>query len=422
LGHTIHILKASDNFKEYNLLQDSFSWGRVKMSSSAEHLVIDLCNAVCAAKKDEVRTLIKAGADPSFCRSTDGRAAYHLAACDDQGDILKIIIKLEKSKRRKKSLEARVASGHRDAGKTSLRIAAENRNASAVRILVKNGANVDDRLAGRSPTALWEVIADNIKQGQVASEEVALVLLQAHAKISIRNGDNETILHLLAGLRRSAAVAWITKLYSHGRKAVTAMLEAKDARGCRPLYVAIYNQNADVAQELLKINANPNATGPNGETPIIRSIEMRNMRLLLMLLKKVNHPQELGSAFKVALTKEHFSAAWALLGKGVNIDGNTGDHETPLHEAINRNADGVVTWLISNGANVDPSTAGQNGRTPLKLAQDTNRRIYNIMQSALKAETEGRHCEYHVGLVCKCGKLACLHSECTIAARTHTCK
>ncbi|KAJ3052559.1 hypothetical protein HK097_006057 [Rhizophlyctis rosea] len=252
----------------------------------------------------------------------------------------------------------------------SLHSAVENGHVEAVKMLLKEGADVDAVIEGC--TALHRAA----NEGHV---EIAKVLLESGAKVDAKSSERAPS----AGFRRHRQggakmgpmkfdeatplhlAAWRGHL-----ELVRVLLAFKPLLNERtssnqwgtPLYLAVANAHLDVTKLLLENGANVNVGNVDHETPFYRAAND-------------------GRADVTAL----------LLSYGANVNGHPEAYETPLHAAVRGGHVEVIKILLEKGAKVNRlgtyRTSGppsiftdhhfQNGNTftPLHLAAYHNRHI-----------------------------------------------
>lgn len=122
------------------------------------------------------------------------------------------------------------------------------------------------------------------------------------------------------------------------------LVKAKDDRlGCTPLHWAVISDQADIAAFLLDKGADVNAIDQLGMTPLHKAAAFDRKDLADLLLSRDADPGIMGVKYRVIRV-------------------------TPLHIAAEAGSHGVVSALISNGADVNIRTSGTNSVTSLHMA------------------------------------------------------
>ncbi len=198
---------------------------------------------------------------------------------------------------------------------TALSAAAMEGHLSTMRILLAQKASVNKQSDPGETTALMYAAI----YGQVKAMRL---LLKHKAKVNIYEDNGRTALMYAAGKGSLPAVQLLLKY-----KADVNMHPSKEKSGdfidttaWPPLIFAAYEGHLPVVQLLLKHGAKVDAHG-HGQT-----------------------------AFMMACKKNHLPIAKLLLAKGANINAISDYGETALSLATEAKAEGVVQWLLKNGA------------------------------------------------------------------------
>jgi ankyrin len=275
---------------------------------------------------------------------------------------------------------------------TPLHCAARHGQEKLVQLLITRGAEVDARSKDeRSP--LHEASAKG-------SVEAIQRLLDAGANINAASRTGDTPL-LLAGQRKTDVV---TLLLAKGADAKTRNKNGETAL----LRVAQYAQgkeSLDLADQLLKSGADPNAATNDGRTPLINAIGSGNKAMVEKLLaaggdinaRSTNTTALIAAGGRIELLKlllEHkadpnlttdngqtaleqvvrlgnVEAARLLLDAGAKVDAGLSGRDGPLHNAASMGNYDLVQLLLSKGA--DANARGQGGRTPLHAIASAGR-------------------------------------------------
>lgn len=169
-------------------------------------------------------------------------------------------------------------------GQSALHVAAQNSDAAMCRLLLANGAKVNERtLAGESPL--------HCSDGQ----QIIMTLIEAGAEIEARDGEGKTPLHIAARAGRTEEIVMLlyygADMQTHdgddqsGYPAACHALSADEPHGAlaafkiagfdfagvnhsaTPLHYAVEHGKAALVPWLMKNGANPAFVDENGRTP-----------------------------------------------------------------------------------------------------------------------------------------------------------
>jgi ankyrin repeat protein len=136
---------------------------------------------------------------------------------------------------------------------TPLHLAAERGYVAVAEVLIKAGANVNEKTTDKYG---YTPLHSAVRNGETA---VAELLIKSGANLNAKNNNEDTPLHI-AAWRRETAVAEL--LIKSG-----ANLNAKNNNEDTPLHIAAWRRETAVAELLVKSGANVNAKNKNGKTP-----------------------------------------------------------------------------------------------------------------------------------------------------------
>ena len=170
-------------------------------------------------------------------------------------------------------------------------------------------------------------------------------LIQAGAPVNAKNSGKETALLMAV---RDKQFAMVTDLLAAG-----ANPNIKDRYNKTPLEIALTNKNIAFAEALIKAKANVNITdsSPDGRSPLIIATQQVNIPLIKMLLKAGANPnfeKTYGNrtALHVAISKADLNMMRLLLNAKADVDIRGDYRQTALHLAVNKKHLGMVNLLL----------------------------------------------------------------------------
>ncbi len=225
--------------------------------------------------------------------SVDPKRVVHRAARTGMATTLGIIIKMDPS----------VASTANSAGETPLWLAAANGHAEAAKVLLENGAEVDQPGAGGSKPLNAAIAGSH--------DSVAMVLLEGGAEIFVSDSSGRTPLHraswfgcepvvdelLKRGAHQTPTASGRTPLHSASwnghTEVVKRLLEdaddkaslasAADTDGWTSLHKAVFRGHVETARVLLESGAVKDAADAIGMTAMDHAVEADNGELIELL-------------------------------------------------------------------------------------------------------------------------------------------
>ncbi|MCU1335726.1 MAG: hypothetical protein JWO19_1307 [Bryobacterales bacterium] len=230
-------------------------------------------------------------------------------------------------------------------------------------------------------------IADAAQKGDAT---LVRSLLSQKADVNAPQPDGSTALHWIV---RADDLETAELLIHAG-----ANVSAANRRGVTPLDLACVNGSASMIRKLLDAGANPNSAHPDGLTPLMTAARTGNPEAVRVLLDKgavVNAKDNIGdqTALMFAVTENHPEAVRVLLDRGADVNARTTRVDTPpattgnlqgIGRAQNREKpvpqgamtpllyaarDGrteIARMLLAAGANLNQTEA--NGESPLLIA------------------------------------------------------
>jgi truncated hemoglobin YjbI len=141
------------------------------------------------------------------------------------------------------------------------------------------------------------------------------------------------------------------------------------SRGQTLLHDAAMAGECELAAELIRFGADPDAREPEGHTPLYRASTEAVARVILAAgasVDVISGPTR-GTPLHQAARRGYAPVAAALLDHGANIEARDCKGQTPLRRAVNCRQLPVVQLLMQRGAN--PHAADNHGVTPLAVAR-----------------------------------------------------
>ena len=223
---------------------------------------------------------------------------------------------------------------------------------------------------------------------------VTIALIEAKARIDVTDEKGNTPLHLAVAYDWPNVVSLLTKK--------GANVNARNARRQTPIHLARCIQTLDALLRTKQVEIN--ATGDDGESMLLWSVENSSRKMCMRLIKanaNVNSSDKSGdSIIKKAVLRGDAKVCSALIARGalvreIDSTGNTLLHhvqdpsicemliaagcpmnvlnrygETAVFRAIDYNREGVCLALLKKGG--DPQTGDVFGTTPLHSAYKCN--------------------------------------------------
>ncbi len=133
-------------------------------------------------------------------------------------------------------------------------------------------------------------------------------------------------------------------------------INSSNSEGKTAIISAVQNSKGSVSM-LLDKGANVNAKDAFGNTPIFLAVEKKDRETIKLLIEKganVTIKNNAGETpFTAAARNGDLETIKLLMTKGVSINVKDGKGNTILIEALTRNNEEMVKFLIENGANVN---------------------------------------------------------------------
>lgn len=332
---------------------------------------------VCTGNRAATLLFLRAGMDVN-ARGTDDITALHCAAGARLEDIVATLLE------RKAAVDART----RNNLDTPLYVAAGRGSVPIARMLLEAGADINAKSQNGPP--LFSAAASG-------NTDVFEFLIQHGADPTLKNRHGESVLH--AALRNRRPSAMVDALIEKG-----VDLNAAGKDGDTALHVAASGGHLDVVEKLvrhgagvnavaergtalmqavfnpaicrflLEHGADPNLADRDGDTPLIRAVQMRKVEITEMLLaagaKAGAVKERRDSPLHHAARSGSIEMAALLIRHGADANARGISNRTPLHDAAASTETAsldVVKLLLEWGADVN--ARDDAGRTPLMEAR-----------------------------------------------------
>jgi ankyrin repeat protein len=311
--------------------------------------------AVYESDVDEVRRLIRAGADVSLANDY-GATPMSLAAEAADVAILKLL------------LDAGADADSPNAeGMTALMLVARTGNVEAAKLLVDHGATVDARENFGGQTALmWasarrhpDMIEYLMSRGAAVDARSAVRDYQRHIQAEGRpkSLDSGGFTPLLYAARENC-IECVDVLLANG-----ADIDLPDPEGVSPLHVAIMNANWDLAKRLIDAGADVDQWDIYGEAPLYTAVGSYTRKDGGRA--SIDPPNQTDGLTIVNMLLEHgANPNMQLFFRPANVRGATNTRgSTPLIRAANSGDLEMVKLLLANGA--DATVYMADRQTPI---------------------------------------------------------
>ncbi|XP_058448106.1 ankyrin-1-like [Malaya genurostris] len=184
------------------------------------------------------------------------------------------------------------------------------------------------------------------------------VLLKNGAEINDTGPDTWTSLHLAVHNGHGEMI----KILLENNADINATIDEHFTA----LHVAAQNGHTEVVTILLNLGAYNKAAESSNFTPLCFAAQNGHAEVVRLLLDK--DPEQINSvtAFRSAVKNGHETVVTIMIGDGADFNALENDKSTALHVAAENGQEGVVRILLDNKALVDAET--DDGTTPLYLA------------------------------------------------------
>ncbi|KAK3317558.1 ankyrin repeat-containing domain protein [Cercophora scortea] len=295
-------------------------------------------------------------------------------------------------------------------GQSPLWFAVQGGHVDAVKVLLENGANTEQRPEHRNwkgPTALW-AMATSSCENAIAGVRA---LLDAGAKPDAPETTTErfTLMHRAA---RQGDISMLKLLLEYNANPCS-----KDNEGIQPIHEAAINGHVHIIEHLLtktdqRVDIdcptktedqrdNTNRPGGTEDTPLILAAAHGCIGVVQYLLNprtpKDGSPRPTGAdlrhknihgndALYMASSTGDIPCALLLLGAGADINMHNNKHNTPLHIAARMGHEDMVRLLLQMGADAGAKSKGGAGGIDVVGTPATVVRAFHERLGAERAE------------------------------------
>ena len=336
-----------------------------------------------AGNVEAVDTLLRHGADVDAREETRGQTALMWAAAQGNSEVVGVLLSAGADVNARAAGPGSIRDAKPDANTSSLLLflgvraprldtftplmfAARNGHLDAARVLVEAGAGVNEAVAD---TSVLEIAIAN------AAYELAAFLVDEGADPAF-SANGWTPLHRLARTRKPnlgyipgiigaddpGGLELARKLIEKGADVnarqtapVDDSYRQTERLGATPFWLAAKYVDVELMRVLLDAGADPLISIEDGTTPLMAAAGMH----MLYLSEDTGTEEDTVEAVRLCVES------------GADLNGTNEDGNTPLHGAARRGVNGVVEFLVENGAKLD----ARNSRdlTPLLVAEGAQR-------------------------------------------------
>ncbi|XP_043479806.1 putative ankyrin repeat protein RF_0381 [Leptopilina heterotoma] len=351
---------------DFNLFLHLFD----KISPKERERKCSLMHTAAAKGHSEIVTILCERNFPINEGDPSGDTPLHLAISNNHPSVFDILVK-------KSNLNATNIYGE-----TPLHLATEGNHIQLVKILLENGANVNEQTRrGSTPLhlalikkhiELTEILLQNgadvnIQQIQdmtpfhlaISGNHIQLVekFLQNGANVNLQLEDGTSSLHITV---ENKYIQLTRILLQHG-----ADVNVQDNNKKSPLHIAIIKNCIQLAEILLKNGADVHVIDRCEETPLDLTVKYNNIELVELLLKNEATISEENKKDKrtheIMITPLRYALNWSnykivklLIMNGFNaIDVQNYSGKTVLHLSVINNDYDMFKYLVEHGSKID---------------------------------------------------------------------
>ncbi len=200
-------------------------------------------------------------------------------------------------------------------------------------------------------------------------------ILLKESTLVVKQKEEKGALHHLAEQKIKVTIDQIKELHCD--------VNAIDSKGRTPLFFAVCNENEDMVQSLLCLNADKTISDYKGQTPLMKAFEVGNSKIIKLLLDK---KEQLCVKDFDLKTIAHFAAlsqkaACLSFLNETDIDFNAVDKNlnTPLHLAVQNENFEAFKFFLQKGSN--PYLCNKEGKSCASLIREKSKRIKDFFEA-----------------------------------------
>eukprot|EP00794_Sanderia_malayensis_P004801 gene4801-5428_t len=325
--------------------------------------------AASTASENVVKALLAAKADPNVTAGDNDRSCLHQACARSSGaiEIVKALLKVM-------GKEAKLVPDN--TGYCPLHIASTTRNSLLVKELLQSHVEEQIKATDKEYRDTPLHVAARYKD-----VDIIRILVENGANVEERNNEGQTILHIACSVSDEATVKYL--------HSVKANPNVHDKLNRTPLHVCTEGGHSTIIEILIdKFKADVNQRSKDGSTLIHLASKCGHPEVALFFVKRgvpLQMPNREGAiCLHEAAKQGHVSVVKSLLMKGASVNVMTKDCFTPLHTAVRHGKHLVVQVLLGFGADVG-SRGGSNKETPLHLSARLKKSAKHVSEMLLKS-------------------------------------
>jgi len=235
-------------------------------------------------------------------------------------------------------------------GHFPLILATENKDLNIVKLLIKNGADINLKYSNGC-TSL-------ILASQLGHDGITKFLLENDANVNLKKDDGVTALELASELGHEKIVNLLIKNHAN--------INVQTNAGFTPLMMAAQMEKEKIVKILLEKEANPNIKSNQGSTALMLASVSNSKIIMEHLLEKEIDIEIKSQVLILASENGQKEILELLIEKGANINFKMDTGATPLIMAVQTGREEIVKLLIEKEVEINTKT--NEGTSPLIMA------------------------------------------------------